>query len=234
MTFKIGPSSPFQPSEAIVPLLAGPASAPAFLGTAFFAGPNGLLATAEHVLTDDDDYLIAPSLGALGLFSARVVERDQRHDLALLKVADYSPSRHLVPMFDQPFYPNAQVMTFEYGTTQTLGDRISINPATRLGNMTRQHRALPLSRDGSGVDALELSFPALRGASGAPIVQSGTNGVWGVIVANVSSELLPHQIEIVVDQKNQIHETTKFMLPLAIAVNINHLEPAYRRQTSGP
>ncbi len=70
---------------------------------------------------------------------------------------------------------------------------------------------------------LELSFPALRGASGAPVVSIGNEVVlWGIIVANVSYHLLPAQIEKVVEGDTTVEEI-KYLLPQAIAVNVKHL-----------
>ena len=40
------------------------------------------------------------------------------------------------------------------------------------------------------------------------------------MIANVSYHLLPSQIESVLDERNQLLEETKYMLPLGIAVNV--------------
>lgn len=91
-----------------------------------------------------------------------------------------------------------------------------------MGNVTR---TLDLTdRYGeAGRSALELSFPALRGASGAPVVSNLTFRLWGIIIANVSYHLLPAQIESVLDEQGQVEEETRFMLPQAVAVHIKHL-----------
>lgn len=221
-------SGNFQANDTIVPLFGMKNEDLIFLGTAFFVGMHGLLATAAHVLGDFTSYKIGPMNGDVGLFDAVVVDQDDYRDLALLRVTNYVPKRALWPAFDVPFYPNQPLMTFEYGTTEVIGERISLNPATRLGNMTRQFKMLEILR-GAGELAMELSFPALRGASGAPVIKAGSSSVWGVIVANHSSELLPHQIEKVIDSKNRVEETTRFMLPQAVAVNINHMKVMFNK-----
>jgi hypothetical protein len=71
---------------------------------------------------------------------------------------------------------------------------------------------------------LELSFPALRGASGAPVLSNLTFRLWGIITANVAYHLLPVQIEHVWDDEGQITEETRFLLPQAIAVHVKHLQ----------
>jgi hypothetical protein len=65
------------------------------------------------------------------------------------------------------------------------------------------------------MDMLELSFPALRGASGAPVVEIRGTALFahGVIVANTEHHLLPAHIETVLDSKNQLLEERKYFLP---------------------
>ena len=67
---------------------------------------------------------------------------------------------------------------------------------------------------------LELSFPALKGASGAPVLSNGSFELLGVIKANVGYELLPAQIESIHDQSGTVMEETKFFLPQGLAVNV--------------
>ena len=67
---------------------------------------------------------------------------------------------------------------------------------------------------------LELSFPASKGASGAPILSNTNFELWGVIKANVGYELLPAQIESIFDESGIVEEQTKFYLPQALAVNV--------------
>ena len=110
-----------------------------------------------------------------------------------------------------------------------------------MGHMTRMLNAT--ERLGPAGDlVLELSFPAFRGASGAPVMfhETGTRvlmgqesyGIVGVIVANASYHLLPAQIESVIDVENNYVEEIRYMLPQALAVNIQHLRPMYERATA--
>ena len=47
--------------------------------------------------------------------------------------------------------------------------------------------------------------------------------LWGIVKANVSNELLPAQIERVVDEVGQLEEETKFYLPQALAIHVKHV-----------
>jgi hypothetical protein len=69
-----------------------------------------------------------------------------------------------------------------------------------------------------------VSFPALDGASGSPILcPSQGFAVWGVVKANIGHHLLPAQIERVYGSDSKLVEETKFMLPQALAINVRHL-----------
>lgn len=218
------------PASIVVPLLGLSADrAPQFLGTGSFVGPKGLLLTADHVIRDwKGDLAIVSMMDVTKPHPAVILERDEAHDLALLRVGSYSLDTWLKPSFTGPFYPDRTMLTYEYGTTERSGDNTFFNPATRVGNITRMFQSLEILGK-AGESALELSFPALKGASGAPVIDREAKSILGVIVANVSYELLPSQIESVLDEKNNIYEETKFMMPQAVAVNIQHLKSMYER-----
>ncbi|MDX2299440.1 MAG: serine protease [Xanthomonadaceae bacterium] len=222
------------PAQVIVPIFgrAKNGDIAQFLGTGFFVGLEGLLMTADHVVRDWDGGLAIVCMRDLSLaYEADIVESDRAHDIALLRVETFRPPTVLELDFDSPIRPNIQVMTFEYGTTTVERGKIVLSPATRMGNVTRLRDMSLLGP--AGANALEVSFPALRGASGAPIMRADTYRVWGVIVANVSSHLLPAQIESVLDEKNNIYEETRFMLPQAAAVNIRFARAMYQRHAKG-
>jgi S1-C subfamily serine protease len=217
------------PKLSIVPVLAidEAGNVKHFLGTGSFVDRDHLLLTADHVIRDwagQIAIVVEPNLTTL--FRANVVYRDQSHDLALLVVPAYKAPKPIPVAADSPYHPNQFVLAFEYGTTKVAGREIHFAPATRIGNITRQldvRDMLGLAGDG----ALELSFPALRGASGAPVISNdGRFALYGVIVANVSYHLLPAQIESVIDERSGTREEVRYMLPQALAVNSRHVAAA--------
>jgi V8-like Glu-specific endopeptidase len=212
------------PHDQIVPIVGFLSNGSVrFLGTAgTFVVPGPLLLTANHVIRDWKGGLAISHLDRLDdLLRAEVVKRDQDSDLAALRVSDYVPPSPIGLAEDQEIHPNLPVVCFEYGTTQTAGGVITLAPATRLGNVTRLINLT--DRHGrAGDDALELSFPALRGASGAPVLANNGFRLWGVVIANVSYHLLPAQIDSVLDDKGTLTEETRFMLPQAVAVHVKH------------
>lgn len=212
------------PSEQIVPILGcHPNDRVTFLGTGSFIAPSGLLLTAEHVIRDWSGPMAVTVVSQIERrFPAFTVFSDRSRDLALLRVEDYAAPLPLVLATPEDIKPNVQVVSFEYGTTIVTGEYVTINPATRLGNVTRTLNLV--DRFGAaGEDALELSFPALRGASGAPVMSNVGFQLWGVVIANVAYHLLPTQIERVTNDEGGVTEETRFMLPQALAVNIKHV-----------
>jgi S1-C subfamily serine protease len=201
---------------------------PRFLGTGTFIEPRPYLVTAAHVIKGWNGTLgIMPPPDGSRAFNANPTYVNPKTDLALLRVPDWSPQTVLKIAEDERVETFNQIVAcFEYGTTRTLGETILFHPAWRMGNITRIHGPnsdVAKQYGQAGEDALELSFPALRGASGAPVFAWQEPYLYGIIIANVSYHLLPAQIETILDEKNQILEETQFMLPQAIAVHARHL-----------
>jgi S1-C subfamily serine protease len=214
------------PQEIIVPIFAigTKGEVVQFLGTGSFVGDPPLLITADHVIRDWQGSFgisILPKLH--NIYVAKIVARDPSHDLSLLEVSDFKPAG-VLDLAPKLAHLNQLLCTFEYGTTRTQGNQIHISPATRIGNITRTLNLIS-QYQGAGDEILELSFSALKGASGAPVVSNDDKfQLQGIIIANVSYHLLPAQISSVLDEDNQILEETQFMLPQALAVNVKHVQ----------
>jgi len=200
-----------------------------FAGTGTFVGDPPLLATAYHVVRGaGTEFAIAlppsPIRWNINAFPATLILLDSDVDLALLRVKGYVPPFTFVLARDNEIVNNIPVLSYEFGTTQRYAGIDHLAPATRMGNVTR---VIDLSdRFGpAGRHALELSYPALRGASGAPVLSSVNTHLWGIVIANYEYHLLPAQIATTVDQHEGIHEEVMYLLPQAIAVNAVHLRP---------
>lgn len=228
------------PRDVIVPIFGLlPGGMGPFLGTGSIIGDGSILLTANHVITGWQGPLGFVTLADVTrpAYPLTLIDRDPAHDLALLRVTEYRPPRPLVLDFDN-FSENTTLMTYEYGTTRRTGNNIALNPATRIGHMTR--RLGP--GDGLGTltdEAIELSFPALRGASGAPVMINEplqatllgkeTLGVIGVVIANASYHLAPAQIEEVLNADNTSYGEVRYMLPQGIAVSVRHIREMYEK-----
>jgi hypothetical protein len=205
-----------------------------FLGTGTFIDGGSFLVTARHVVEAGDSFTInlhpgvVPS-GTSNVCRANLVIEDEELDLALLEVPEYSPGKEALELAqDDELACNELVVCFEYGTTQPRGKQFIMSPATRLGNVTR---IFDLSEQygRAGESMLELSFPALKGASGAPVFSNRTFHLWGIVVANKEYEALPVQITSVLDEKNQPIEQIRYMLPQGLAVHVKHVRALLER-----
>ncbi len=219
---------PINPAEAVLPLfgLDDSNNIQRFLGTGFFVGEEPVFVTADHnVEAWDGSFGVVKLPDLKHFYPASVAHRDGPNDVAIFAVEGYRPSKRFMLAPNEAITQNQMVVCCEYGTTVQLGNEIVLSVATRVGNVTRMLGSLEvLGRDLT--EALELSSPALRGSSGAPILSSEGFLVWGMVVANVSYHLLPVQIETVADPQGQITEETKFMMPQAVAVNVKHIRAA--------
>jgi len=214
----------FDPTQAIVPLfsLNGSGLPSAFLGTGFFVGEESALVTANHVIKDKGPIGIIVLPDLKNVHKATILKADQEADLVILQVNDYKPIIRFSLFPDDDILFNQLCTCCEYGTTIAMGTEIQISPAVRTGNVTRRFKSLDVYGK-AGEDALELSFPALRGASGAPVLTSDNFLVVGIVIANLAHYLHPVQIEKITDEKGKAIEETRFMLPQAIAVHVKHL-----------
>jgi len=200
-----------------------------FLGTGFFAGEQKRLVTCDHVLSEwHGEYGISAHEDHPRVYRATPLVRDKDVDLAVLNVEEYEPEYSFPLEEDSKIILNQLVSCFEYGTTDVAGGHINLSPASRLGNVTRV-RDLRGQYRRAGHHMLELSFPALKGASGAPVILwRPPFQVWGVVTANVARELLPAQVERIYDESGQLEEEIKFHLPQALAIHVMHVRAILR------
>lgn len=225
---------PMNPADVVLPLFAldSAGNINHFLGTCFCVGDEPLFITAGHNVKDWDGQFGLVHISDLShLYLARPAYLDNNADVAILDVRGYRPKKRLGLGTDDSIVLNQQIVCFEYGTTIQKGKEIILAPASRFGNVTRKLDSLELlGRKLS--NALELSFPALRGASGAPVLSNVGLLVWGMVVGNTSYHLIPAQIETTTDEAGKTNEQVMYMLPLAIAVNVSSIRETVDRYLS--
>lgn len=219
------------PSDFVMPIvgLNKDKSCGPFLGSGVFVGDAPHLVTCDHILNDwDKEYGIAIESGQR-IATASVLARDPDTDLAILNIDDYKPTHSLPFEEEENIILNNIVMCFEYGTTITAGNKINFSPANRLGNVTRFRNLTDLYGK-AGDHMLELSFPALKGASGAPVMGwTPPFKLWVIVKANWSTELMPAQVETIRDGKGNVEEETKYYLPQALAIHVKHIKELLSR-----
>jgi hypothetical protein len=192
-----------------------------FAGTCFLAHDQRTIVTALHNVAEREaPYLIVDQSVELERVPARVIHSISHADLAILQLDRSRPGTPRKMGSGSTLGLGTDVRTLEYSETRVVNGCPQFAPATRKGYPTRRiadPRGLYRGR------LFELSFPALRGASGAPVINEWDEVVYAVIVANVAYHLLPAQIEEVLDERNEILESTQFLLPQGLAVPCDEL-----------
>jgi hypothetical protein len=112
---------------------------------------------------------------------------------------------------------NDDVFSYEYSSTRiektaSGGTNVIFEPMAHKRNIMRFYDSdFP---EGKLTPSFQVSYPALQGASGAPVVAKNKHGffVCGILVANIERELLPAQIVRIEDSERSFEET-KYFLP---------------------
>jgi len=195
-----------------------------FLGTAWAEATHGVCITCAHVLPDEFDQLVIVR-GIGGRQAVSLIAKDNERDLALLRPSTALPRSPWRVSVGDPSWATGDLLScFEFSATQQLPDkRFKVLTRTHVGNAVSVHRLLEgnvLPRLASQ-DAIELSFPALKGASGAPVVDRFTCEVAGVVAANNEAELAPSSVYEYTDGETYI-ERVRY-IPSGIAIHGRHV-----------
>lgn len=228
-----------QPGLSIVPIVRATSNLPVseVLGTGFFAGKGKdiYIVTAKHVfqnnpLNENEKYAYAISRGTgVQVWSIKTVTGAEDYDIAICEI-EYVPEAVPLSFSTQQPALNDDVFCYEYSSTRFErkplgGMHISFEPLAHKGNIMRYFDStFPESRP---TPSLLTSFPALQGASGAPVIAGSKNKqlfVAGMIVANKETHLLPAQI-VKVQDGSEFTEQISYFLPLGKAINSSLLVP---------
>lgn len=203
------------------------------LGTGFFVGEDPVLVTCYHVIEHYSGQLaIALREDLSKVYFAEVLAAYPELDLAILKVPGYNPPQVLPLAPDDDHHGNVLVSCHEHSQTRKVGKKMIFSAASRVGNITRSLMKFDLQllgHDyGGKITALEVSFPTLRGASGAPVfTNDGRWQVLGILTGNVGHEYMPHHIESVYDPDTgvEVEDFKSLFVPQGIAIHVKHLRP---------
>ncbi|HET7922344.1 MAG TPA: serine protease [Gammaproteobacteria bacterium] len=158
-----------------------------FLGTAFAVREDGYLATAAHVVKDQEKLLISPATDATGYqatsqklrcLAVSVVQMDEPHDVALLKLAE-AISLKLPPDLlgdADTLAPGASIahLGYPFGKTGVLA------LALRSGVLAAK------TESAQGIQQLYLEGSAYSGAAGGPVLDTRHSRVIGIITRQIS------------------------------------------------
>jgi hypothetical protein len=222
---------PRYPLKAVFPLIVATRDGLArlFLGTGFFIRGNGTFLTAKHVLDgvtlgNGESFAAVILPGGPTAHPISDVRFAEQFDIALARVEGVDDVLPLeIATEDAPI--NRDVLTVEFSGTESrpLEDgrtAMHFTPYYRKGHVICSYpstypEAVPTV-------CHDLSFPALRGASGAPVIVEADGSVTGMVVANVERHLLPAQVERVELGSDQ-REEIRYFLPTGKAIAWQHL-----------
>jgi S1-C subfamily serine protease len=193
--------------------------------------PQQLIVTAAHVVTAAAGVALAAALyppgGSGRMLLAAVTRWHVRNDFDVaVGLLDGEPRPGLAILgADTPLIMNRDVYAIEHSRSinpdpNTPG-MSTLSPLIRKGNIIQAREGLHPHHPSTSM--LELSFPALKGASGAPVVQDSGGQVVGMVVANVERELMPAQVLTAFRDDGTPLEEVRYFMPNALAVNRVHL-----------
>jgi hypothetical protein len=224
------------PSKSIVAVvrIGDDNSVKELLGTGFFVKAElPVLLTAKHAVEGIDfangevvgiALLGAPAAdGTVDMWRLGTSWFSTNFDIAMFDVADLLkevPAIEPLPLHGAEVAGNLDVLTWEFsGTTHELREdgirEMLFQPFTRKGNILRYYTST--YPEHHPTRSFDVSFPALQGASGAPVLDGTTFGVAGMLVANHERHLLPAQV-VKVDLGDKQYEEIKYFLPVGKAI----------------
>jgi hypothetical protein len=163
-------------------------------------------------------------------FTMQVIYQDPLHDVALARAAQWPDMQPLVIAPSDNLIMNINVLTVEYSATRSgliLPDgrsAMGITPSFHKGYIVRQYAA-EFGFQGT-TSCIDLSYPALKGASGAPVIEELSGNVLGMIVGNVEQQLMPAQVERTTRSDGTKDEVVRYFMPTAQAIRASHLREA--------
>lgn len=128
------------------------------------------------------------------------------------------------------------VLCHEYSSSgfKRIGDsemNYFFHARTHKGNiMSSYSDTLSLAHLKRECQFIDLSFPALQGSSGAPILLNGEYSILGMIVANRESHLIAAQI-LSIDLGENRKEEISYFLPTGTAIDVSEIINVHSKET---
>jgi hypothetical protein len=221
------------PNKSIVPIVKVSVDDPIqeILGTGSFigVGKKVFILTAKHIFEgverqENDKFAFVLNDGkGIGVWAIRKITACLGYDIAICEI-EYVDGIVPLQFSKQQASLNADVFCYEYSSTRieakkTGGKHVSFEPLAHKGNIMRYFDSeFP---EKIKTPSFNTSFPALQGASGAPVISATNNKnffIAGILVANQETHLLPAQVVEIVDGPEYLEQTSYF-LPMGKAIN---------------
>lgn len=202
------------------------------LGTGFLVNSQHIALTAKHIFDDYDKNntslksILIDRNEHIHILDTNIVYRSSHYDITAIRVKGIREAP-LLQIRDSVLYNNQDYLTVEYSESSITFDehsareQVTFRPATRKGNITKAY--VSNFPEVTPTKCLEVSFPVLQGASGAPLMENAPPWyVIGMVTHNVQYQLLPAQTVFIKDGDKYVEET-KYYLPTGKAIQASHL-----------
>lgn len=235
--------SPYSVSQAVIFAQPGPGSAlemlPDIKGTAFNIGGDFFL-TAGHVVQGQPpsgQFRALAFQRDSGFFGVRVVDAEVlSKDLGILALDSvgkgYGAHVHMLPWTENKswsFFEPVRSIGYGYGI-QNLGGELSLVIRGFQGHLvTCLNKFRPVGSTAAPYEALELSFAAPCGLSGAPLIEKAGK-LLGVVTGNSESKMMVYHSKETLKERGETTEVERYEgLTLGIAVPSWAVVPTYSK-----
>jgi hypothetical protein len=179
-----------------------------FLGTGCFIS-KGWLITCAHVLTKSQNipcvaYKVIGDLKERTYDGLKDINYHPFADLALARVGEVASGHYKAfdPDLDSERLVGTDVVSYSYVEDAREGYQAAATPRFFKGHIMRASTDF----DDDRIAYIEISYPALSGMSGSPIIDANTTKVIGVLYQNFRSQILEDYIEV--EQSNKDGEVS--------------------------
>jgi hypothetical protein len=217
--------------SSIVPIVGERDGVWTFLGTGFFVDDTRSILTCQHVVRDalHITVLVAPpDESKFTSHKVKAIFRSATRDISILETENvaYAQPLALDSSRLEDLDAGTEIASFDYARTRPAFDAATKSLSLGGAGMSFQmgyirRRFVASAANNVDTKMIETSFPALRGASGAPIFRRNSLLVVGMVVGNVNEELQP--IEVIEDTSPNGSPTVRYYLPMGRAIWTEHL-----------
>ena len=207
-----------------------------FLGSGFFIS-KGWLLTCRHVI-DRAENTPCAVYRAVGDPNERTydglkgIEIHPFADIALARVGETASEsyKHFEVDLESERIIGADIVNYSYVEDIREGYQAAATPRLFKGHIMRSSTEQADSR----IKYLEVSFPALAGMSGSPIIDQNSVRVVGLLYQNFRSQILEDYLEVIEDRekettvssKQSLYKVVEYAKALDLAALRDFLEPA--------
>lgn len=169
-----------------------------FLGTGWFVS-KGWLLTCSHVLSKARNipcvaYKVVGDLQERTYDGLKDINIHPFADLALARVGEVAAEHYKTfsPDLDSKRLVGTDIVSYSYVEDVQEGFQAAATPRLFKGHIMRNSVDIVDNR----IAYIEVSYPALSGMSGSPIIDATTTKVLGVLYQNFRSQILEDYIEV--------------------------------------